>query len=100
MGIGEPGINRKRVRQHPSWPPQQDTSCREQRVIGPIQKKRGDVFEESGGFMRSTFRAGLFVFVLGLLPAGPVAFAQGVGASADLTGTVTDPSGAEVPNAK
>jgi hypothetical protein len=50
--------------------------------------------------MRSTFRAGLFVFVLGLLPAGPVAFPQGVGASADLTGTVTDPSGAEVPNAK
>jgi hypothetical protein len=29
-----------------------------------------------------------------------VASAQGVGASADLTGTVTDPSGADVPNAK
>jgi hypothetical protein len=50
--------------------------------------------------MKSTLLAGLFVFVLGLLPAGPVASAQGVGASADLTGTVTDPSGAEVPNAK
>src|SRR6266851_8376333 len=50
--------------------------------------------------MKSTLLAGLFVFVLGLLPAGPVASAQGVGASADLTGTVTDPSGADVPNAK
>jgi len=50
--------------------------------------------------MKSILLAGLFVFVLGLLPAGPVALAQGVGASADLTGTVTDPSGAEVPNAK
>ncbi len=50
--------------------------------------------------MKSTLRAGLFVFALGLLPAGPVASAQGVGASADLTGTVTDPSGADVPNAK
>jgi hypothetical protein len=50
--------------------------------------------------MKSTLLAGLFVFVLGLLAVGPVAWAQGVGASADLTGTVTDPSGAGVPNAK
>jgi hypothetical protein len=50
--------------------------------------------------MRSTILSGLFALVLGLLPAGPVASAQGVGASADLTGTVIDPSGAEVPNAK
>ena len=50
--------------------------------------------------MKSTLLAGLFVFALGLLPASPVASAQGVGASADLTGTVTDPSGADVPNAK
>ncbi len=50
--------------------------------------------------MKSILLAGLFVLVLGLLPAGPVASAQGVGASADLTGTVTDPTGAEVPNAK
>ncbi len=50
--------------------------------------------------MKSTLLAGLFVFVAGLLAVGPVASAQGVGASADLTGTVTDPSGAEVPNAK
>jgi hypothetical protein len=50
--------------------------------------------------MKSTLLAGLFVFVLGVLSADPVASAQGVGASADLTGTVTDPSGADVPNAK
>jgi hypothetical protein len=50
--------------------------------------------------MKSSILAGLFVFALGLLPASPVVSAQGVGASADLTGTVTDPSGADVPNAK
>jgi hypothetical protein len=50
--------------------------------------------------MKSTLHVGLLVFVLGLLPSSPVVSAQGVGASADLTGTVTDPSGAEVPNAK
>src|SRR6266478_946123 len=50
--------------------------------------------------MKSTLHVGLLVFVLGLLPSSPVASAQGVGASADLTGTVTDPSGANVPNAK
>jgi hypothetical protein len=52
--------------------------------------------------MKTTFRVGLLVlmFALALLPGGPVATAQGVGASADLTGTVTDPSGAAVPNAK
>ena len=50
--------------------------------------------------MKSTLLAGLFIFVLGLFSAGPATFAQGVGSSADLTGTVTDPSGAQVPNAK
>jgi hypothetical protein len=50
--------------------------------------------------MKSSFRAGLLVFVLGLLPSGALAFPQGVGTSADLIGTVTDPSGANVPNAK
>src|SRR5882757_2073119 len=50
--------------------------------------------------MKSSLRAVLFVFLAGLLPAGPVASAQGVGASADLTGTVTDPSGAALPNAR
>jgi Carboxypeptidase regulatory-like domain len=59
-----------------------------------------DAFEESGGAMKSTLRAGLFAFILGLLPAGPVTSAQGVGASADLTGIVADPTGAGVPNAK
>jgi hypothetical protein len=50
--------------------------------------------------MKTTLLAGLFVCVAGLLSAGSVASAQGVGASADLTGTVTDPSGGGVPNAK
>jgi Carboxypeptidase regulatory-like domain len=50
--------------------------------------------------MKSSLLAGLFVIALGLLAAGPVVSAQGVGTSADLTGTVTDPSGADVPNAK
>ncbi len=50
--------------------------------------------------MKSSLLAGLFVLALGLLSAGPVVSAQGVGTSADLTGTVTDPSGADVPNAK
>src|SRR6266852_5013756 len=50
--------------------------------------------------MKSSLRASLFVFLAGLLPASPVVCAQGVGASADLTGTVSDPSAAGVPNAK
>jgi hypothetical protein len=50
--------------------------------------------------MKTALLAGLFVCVAGLLSAGSVASAQGVGASADLTGTVTDPSGGGVPNAK
>src|SRR6267142_112535 len=50
--------------------------------------------------MKSTFHVGLLVFVLGLLPAGPVSWAQGVGASSDLAGTITDPSGGGLPNAK
>src|ERR1700720_2292506 len=50
--------------------------------------------------MKSTLPVGLLVFLLGLLAFGPLAGAQGVGASADLTGIVTDPSGAGVPNAK
>lgn len=38
--------------------------------------------------------------VVNLVPGAHVARAQGVGASADLTGTVTDPSGGGVPNVK
>ncbi len=49
--------------------------------------------------MKSTLRAGLFVFALGLLPASPVASAQGVGSSGDIRGTVTDPAGALIPKA-
>jgi hypothetical protein len=49
--------------------------------------------------MKSTLLAGLFVFVLGLLPAGPVASAQGVGSSGDIRGTVTDPAGGVIPKA-
>jgi hypothetical protein len=50
--------------------------------------------------MKSSILAGLFVLAIGLLSAGPAVSAQGVGTSADLTGTVTDPSGADVPSAK
>ena len=50
--------------------------------------------------MKSTLRAALFVLVLGLPPASQVVSAQGVGASGDLAGTVTDPSGGGLPNAK
>jgi len=50
--------------------------------------------------MKSSILAGLCALVIGLLPAGSVTSAQGVGASADLTGTVTDPSAAAVPNAR
>jgi hypothetical protein len=47
--------------------------------------------------MKSTLLAGLFVFMLCLLPIGPVASAQGVGSSGDIRGTVTDPAGAVIP---
>ena len=50
--------------------------------------------------MKATLLTVLFLCLLGLLPTGPVASAQGVGASADLAGTATDPSGAGIPNAK
>lgn len=50
--------------------------------------------------MKATLHVGLLVFVLGVLSTGPAASAQGVGTSGDLAGTVTDPSGAGVPNAK
>jgi hypothetical protein len=49
--------------------------------------------------MKSTLLAGLFVFVLGLLPADPVASAQGVGTSGEINGTVTEQSGGVVPKA-
>ena len=43
--------------------------------------------------MKSTLLATVFLVALSLLPGSHVATAQGVGASADLTGTVTDPEG-------
>ncbi len=49
--------------------------------------------------MKSSLRAALFVFLVGLLPVGPLASAQGVGTSGDIRGTVTDPTGALIPKA-
>ena len=49
--------------------------------------------------MKSTLLA-VAVLAAYLLPGSQATRAQGVGASADLTGTVTDPTGAGVPNAK
>jgi len=50
--------------------------------------------------MKSTLLAVGFLLAACLFPGGQTTTAQGVGASADLTRTVTDPVGAEVPNAK
>jgi hypothetical protein len=50
--------------------------------------------------MKSTLLAVGVLLAAGLFPGSSATTAQGVGASADLTGTVTDPTGAGVPNAK
>jgi Carboxypeptidase regulatory-like domain len=50
--------------------------------------------------MRSTFLAILVLCGMNSLNGRPILAAQGVGASGDLTGTVSDPSGGGVPNAK
>src|SRR5262249_61934753 len=50
--------------------------------------------------MKSTLRAVGILLAACLFPCSHAAPAQGVGASADLTGTVIDQTGAEVPNAK
>ena len=50
--------------------------------------------------MKSTLLAGAILWAVCLFAGSPAARAQGLGASADLTGTVTDPAGANVPNAK
>jgi hypothetical protein len=50
--------------------------------------------------MKLTLWAGVFVLAAITLATSPVASPQGVGASADLTGTVSDPLNAAVPNAK
>src|SRR5712691_10638279 len=49
--------------------------------------------------MKLTLLTGLFVFILGLLLAGPVTFAQGVGSSGGIRGTLTDPAGGVIPKA-
>jgi hypothetical protein len=49
--------------------------------------------------MKATLLAGLFVFMLGLSLAGPTTFAQGVGSSGGIRGTLTDPAGGVIPRA-
>src|SRR5260370_39931880 len=63
------------------------------------QIHRKDAFEELGGAMKSTLLTGLFIFALGLLLAGPGTFAQGVGSSGGISGTLTDPAGGGIPKA-
>ena len=50
--------------------------------------------------MKSTLLAGAVFCVFFSTTAADASNAQGLGASADLTGTVSDPAGADVPNAK
>src|SRR5215831_1059584 len=50
--------------------------------------------------MKSTFLAAGLLLAACLFPGSGIAAAQGVGASADLTGTITDPAGGAMPNAK
>ena len=49
--------------------------------------------------MKSTVLASAFAWLTCMLVASPAAYAQGVGTSGDIVGTVTDPSGAVVPRA-
>jgi Carboxypeptidase regulatory-like domain/TonB dependent receptor len=50
--------------------------------------------------MKSTLLASLLVSTLCLFPASAITRAQGVGTSGEITGTVIDPAGAAIPNAK
>ena len=50
--------------------------------------------------MKATLTAAPLLLAVCLIPGIQEARAQGVGSSADLTGTVTDPAGAIVPNAR
>jgi hypothetical protein len=50
--------------------------------------------------MRSTLVAFAFLWAISVLAGSRVEAAQGVGTSADLTGTVTDPTGKSVPDAR
>jgi len=50
--------------------------------------------------MKATLLASVLVFAICLFPASPASHAQGVGASGEISGTVIDPAGAAIPNAK
>jgi carboxypeptidase family protein len=50
--------------------------------------------------MKSTLLAGVLVSAICLFAASPIALGQGVGTSGEITGTVIDPAGAAIPNAK
>ena len=50
--------------------------------------------------MKSTLLAGILVSAICFFPASPITRAQGVGTSGEITGTVIDPAGAAIPNAK
>jgi carboxypeptidase family protein len=50
--------------------------------------------------MKSTLLASILVSAISLFLTSPVSRAQGVGASGEITGTVIDPAGAAIPNAK
>jgi Carboxypeptidase regulatory-like domain/TonB dependent receptor len=50
--------------------------------------------------MKSTLLASVLVSAICLFPASPIAPGQGVGTSGEITGTVIDPAGAAIPNAK
>lgn len=50
--------------------------------------------------MKSTLLASVLVFAICLFPASPIARTQGVGSSGEISGTVIDPAGAAIPNAK
>jgi Carboxypeptidase regulatory-like domain len=50
--------------------------------------------------MRSTLLASVLVSAICFFPASPIAQGQGVGTSGEITGTVIDPAGAAIPNAK
>jgi hypothetical protein len=50
--------------------------------------------------MKSTLLTSVLVSAICFFPASPIARGQGVGASGEITGTVIDPAGAAIPNAK
>ncbi|HVS88712.1 MAG TPA: TonB-dependent receptor [Candidatus Acidoferrum sp.] len=50
--------------------------------------------------MKATLLVGVLVSAICLFPASSIARGQGVGASGEISGTVIDPAGAAIPNAK